>query len=102
MAEAVSERVLLNWCRGETAEQGEKPAVDDEQFIKRLRLDVAGITANSRALIEATLPIKPGDILAEQTSANGGLAAIDEVFRSEQSSDNLGGGQRILNHRSRK
>jgi serine/threonine protein kinase len=97
VAEAVSERVLLNWSHGESTEHGQKPAADDEQFVKRLHLDVAGITANSRALIEATLPIKPGDLLVEQTSTTGAFAAIDEIFQSEQSSGNAGGEERILN-----
>ncbi len=97
VAEAISERVLLNWCGGEQAAQPLETSSQDEQFIQRLGLDVAAIAANSRALIEATLPVKADDLLAAGATPKAALAAIDEIFRSEQLAGNEFGPDQILN-----
>ncbi len=97
VAEAISERVLFNWRGGERATESQETASQDEQFIQRLGLDVAGIAANTLALIEATLPVKADDLLDPRATLKAAIAAIDEIFRSEPLTDNELGPDRVLN-----
>ncbi|HEX4416040.1 MAG TPA: tubulin-like doman-containing protein [Lacipirellulaceae bacterium] len=87
MVDLVCEQVMVTWRTGPAGGSLQKARSEDQQSIKRLQLDSAGVTANIRALLELEMnaaaanarPLKPAahDITI---SGAGLLASIDQIF----------------------